>query len=198
MTKSGSRGSRCAPISRLTIALAIVVLCGHLASAQGVDSTCTYARCALNIIPRLSGLAVVRGAGETRVGLLPFLWSHDIALVFARDAEARSFATRAIRRRRTAAAMTDIGAFVAAAGAIGVLHDSGRRRAAFGIAFAGGTAMIGASVPVHFAADADLSRAVWRYNSAFATTHCTPAGYPETLSTSGSTQLLSNNAFCGP
>jgi hypothetical protein len=34
--------------------------------------------------------------------------------------------------------------------------------------WSGGAAMIGASVPLQFAADADLSRAVWHFNAAIA------------------------------
>lgn len=159
-------------------AVAIVLLFAPIMStrAQGMDSNCTYTRCGLSIVPRLTGLDVVRGEAEARIGSLPFLWSHDVSALFARDAAARSFAVRATGRRRIAAALTDAGAFVIAAGAIGMLHDRGRIRGASPIAVVGGLALVGASVPVHFSADADLSRAVWRYNAALAATSSDRSG----------------------
>jgi hypothetical protein len=49
---------------------------------------------------------------------------------------------------------------------VGMLRDGGHSRGATGFAAIGGAVLVSTSIPVHFAADADLSRAVWRYNQA--------------------------------
>ena len=64
--------------------------------------------------------------------------------------------------------MTDLGFAFAVGGAAGMLHDGGRIRGGSSVATIGGLALLGASVPIHFSADADLSRAVWQYNAMLA------------------------------
>jgi hypothetical protein len=156
-------------VSRVTwVVMALLLAPVGITRAQAADSTCTYARCGLSIIPRLVGLDVVRGDGETRVGSLAFLWPRDVSIAFANDAEARSYAARATRRRRIAAVMTDAGLALAVGGAAGMLHDGGRIRGGSSVAAISGLVLLGASVPIHFSADADLSRAVWRYNATLA------------------------------
>jgi hypothetical protein len=66
------------------------------------------------------------------------------------------------------ALMTDLGALIAAAGVAGTRRDGARIRGVSSAAAIGGVALIGASVPIHFSVDAELSRAVWRYNAALA------------------------------
>jgi hypothetical protein len=148
---------------RLVVAIASFVLASNLA-AQRPDSVCGFARCGLNIIPRLTALDVVRGENEVRVGSLAFLWPSDVSPVFANDAIARGFAHRATSRRRVGAMMTDVGLAFAAGGVIGMLRDGGHIRGVSSVFAISGGVLVGASIPVHFAADADLSRAVWRYN----------------------------------
>jgi hypothetical protein len=135
------------------------------AASQTPDSLCSYLRCALSIAPRLVALDVVRGDGEARVASLAFLWPRDVTRTFFSDSSAHEFAKRALRRRRLAAAMTDIGVFALTVGVIR-FRAGGAPRAATAFVATGG-ALVAASVPIHFSADADLSRAVWRYNQRF-------------------------------
>jgi hypothetical protein len=160
----------------MTIAAMLLVLAATRARAQGSapvspprDSACSYRECALGIAPSWNGLAVVRGAGGPHVANLHFFWPTDISPAlrgdpFARGADsAAASARRAIALRRAGAALTDVGIV-----ATGVALVSGLRarrlqtaqRAAGGV---GVTALL-VSVPLQFAADGALSRAVWWHN----------------------------------
>src|SRR6185312_6867383 len=127
--------------------LAIAALVGfpcRSVGAQAATDRCDYARCSLDIVPRLAGLAVVRGAPEQRVATLPFLWPARVAPVFGDDSVARAHAVKATRRRALAAVLTDVGAVLAIVGA------SRSPRAAHS-AVAVGAAIVAVSVPIQFA-----------------------------------------------
>jgi len=134
------------------------------ATAQSTDSACTFARCGYGIMPRLTGLDVVRGTSEAPVASLPFLWSKQVAGAFSSDSAAAAHARRATSLRTAGALLSNAGAaLVTAAIVTGIRAEQSRRLpVALGV---GGLAALGASVPVHFAADAELSRAVWFYNA---------------------------------
>ncbi|MGH7616168.1 MAG: hypothetical protein ACREPM_02965 [Gemmatimonadaceae bacterium] len=151
---------------RLGAVLATTLVAASVASAgaQMADSGCTYARCALGILPRLSGLDVVRGAGEQRVASLGFLLPRNVTPAFSGDRSAEAHAAGAVRRRRVAAVLTDLGAIAIAMGTMR-RSDAGHRVALAGLAF------VASSVPIHFAADAELSRAVWIYDRRFGEPH---------------------------
>jgi hypothetical protein len=136
------------------------------ARAQTADSSCAYEQCALSIVPRLLALDVVRGAREERVGTLAFLYPSRVTAVFAGSDAAERHAAHAFRLRRVAAVLTDLGVVVVAtAGSHGIASTQTRRASATisGV----GVALVASSVPVHFAADGELSRAVWEYNRRF-------------------------------
>jgi hypothetical protein len=152
-------------VSVALLAFASLWLPFSAAAAQTADSLCGYSRCALSIAPRLVALDVVRGDAEVRVASLAFLWPRDVSRTFASDSVAHTFAERAVRHRRVAAVMTDVGVFALAAGALRARGHGGS--AAGGALLSVGGGLVVASVPIHFSADADLSRAVWRYNERF-------------------------------
>lgn len=118
-----------------------------------------YRRDALGIAPVWNGLAVVRGAERARVANLNFFWPRRIDDAFQGDS-ARVYASRAIRTRRVAAVLTDAGAVLLAAA---VVRRGPGDAVARGIAYAGAGAFA-LSVPLHFAADDWLARAVWWHN----------------------------------
>ncbi|HEX7977079.1 MAG TPA: hypothetical protein VF461_00645 [Gemmatimonadaceae bacterium] len=160
----------------MTISAMLLALCAATARGQGPstiapasDSACSYRQCALGIAPAWNGLAVVRGTGGPRVANLHFFWPADISTAlrgdpFARGADsAAASARRAISLRRAGAALTDLG--VVATGIAVVTGMRARRirteeRAVGGAGFAA----ILLSVPLQFAADGALSRAVWWHN----------------------------------
>jgi hypothetical protein len=137
------------------------------------DSACTYQACALTIAPRWDGLAVRQGAGGPTIAKLHFFWPIDItpalrgpdtAAVGADSAAAHAW--RAVNLRRVGAGFTDLGVVVATATVIRSLAQG--RFAERDQILAG--AAIGAfivSVPLQFAADGELSRAVWWHNLRF-------------------------------
>lgn len=138
------------------------------------DTACSYERCALDIVPAWNGLAVVRGVEGSQVALLHFFVPRDVSLAVAgRDStaigagHARSESYRAFQLRRSAAAFTDGGALLIAAAGISALRAGHMRRQDAVLAGAGGAALA-ISVPLQFAADGALSRAVWWYNRRFA------------------------------
>ena len=143
------------------------------ASPMG-EGECAYATCALNIAPRWNGLAVVRGSDGPRVANLNFFWPRDItaslrgpsALAPGADSAAAQ-ARRAVRIRRTGAALTDVGLVAGALGAVGALR-AGRVGATHGVLLGVGVGALGISVPFQFAADGALSRAVWWHNRRYA------------------------------
>ena len=143
-------------------------------SADARDSACTYERCALGIVPAWNGLAVVRGVPERRVSLLHFFFPRDVSVDIAgRDstvkgaAPARAEGYRAFQLRREAAAFTDGGALLVAVAGISAWR-AGRVRRQEGVLAGLGAAAFAISVPLQFAADGALSRAVWWHNRRFA------------------------------
>lgn len=155
------------PLHRLAATLLLLLApsaaAGQAAEPPRLPADCDYRRCAYNIVPRLSGLVVTRGAEDVPMGALGFLWTRDISPVFF--AEAQASARAAVRTRRIAALMTDVGLVAAIAGAVGAggesPNDSQR------LAMIGGAALLGLSVPVHFVADGHLARAVWLHNERY-------------------------------
>ena len=160
----------------MTILATLFVLASAAAHAQESatpasprDSACSYRACALGIAPQWNGLAVIRGEGGPRVANLHFFWPADISPALRGDPLARgadsaaASARRAIALRRAGATLTDLG--VVATGIAVVSGLRGRRlrtqeRAVGGL---GLTALL-VSVPLQFAADGALSRAVWWHN----------------------------------
>jgi hypothetical protein len=107
---------------------------------------------------------VVRGERGGRLGSLDFFWPRDVRSSFAGSDSSSCYAGRALRLRRLGAVLTDLGGVALAVGAAqiarhGDLDGRGGRLAL------GGLALLGASVPAQFAADGELSRAVWWYNA---------------------------------
>jgi hypothetical protein len=129
---------------------------------------CVYATCALGISPRLTALDVVRGDAQARVGSLSFLWPRaTLVRAFDADALAATLARQSVRTRRTAAVLTGSGIALVVAGAAraALVHGDARWSACIAAA---GVGAIGVSIPVQFAADAQLSRAVFEFNRRFA------------------------------
>ena len=119
-----------------------------------------YQRNALGIAPVWNGLAVVRGAERSRVANLNFFWPRRLDDAFLGDS-ARYYGSRAFRTRRVAAMLTDAGALLLAAAVVRRGRDEAVARR---IAIAGAGAFA-VSVPLHFAADDWLARAVWWHNA---------------------------------
>ena len=156
----------------LTIAAAAALLASSALGAQqaatgvAADGACSYERCALGIAPTWSGLNVVRGADGTRVASLGFFWPRGLTRVFAGSDSASRYAARAVRVRRGGALLTDAGLMLLGYAAARQLRDGGMRdgdRVVAGV----GAASLAASVPLQFAADGLLSRAVWWHNARF-------------------------------
>lgn len=154
----------------VSLLLSVVIAAAATARAHAesaADDSCTYRRCALAVVPAWNGLDLVRGEREERVGRLGFLWTRDVSPAFTRDPRALEFAKRAVRTRRTAAIFTDLGGALlvtALAGGVADPHHASRWQA---IAIGGG-AVFAVSVPLQFAADGHLSRAVWWLDARFA------------------------------
>ncbi|MDB4892507.1 MAG: hypothetical protein JWL61_4362 [Gemmatimonadetes bacterium] len=136
-----------------------------LAATVPRSAACTYLQCALGIAPAWNGLDVVDGATGRRVASLGFFWPHRVDGSFAGSDSAISYATKAFRVRRTAAAFTDVGVLLLGYAGVrqvsGGLHGTDR---VVGILGAGAFAV---GVPLQFSADGLLSRAVWWHNSRF-------------------------------
>jgi hypothetical protein len=117
---------------------------------------------------------VVRGTASRRVANLHFFWPRDITTALrGRDTSAfgadsaAAHAQRAVALRQVGAGFTDLGVLtigVAILRALGSGHVSHRDQT---VAAAGLGALI-ISVPLQFAADGELSRAVWWHNLRFA------------------------------
>lgn len=173
--------------SRVAIALAGLVIATATAHAQVVvpaaatppvavpnDSTCGYRSCALGIVPSWDGLAVVRGTTGQRVTNLHFFWPRDITPALrgldtaAVGADSMlAHAQRAVTLRRVGAGFTDFGALTLGAAIIRALRDahvSTRDQVLAGAAL--GSLVV--SIPLQFAADGELSKAVWWHNVRFA------------------------------
>jgi len=91
------------------------------------------------------------------------LFPHHVASPFLSSPTATQHADAAFSRRRVAAILTNAGIVMAAAAATRAIPTARR-----GTVATIGFALIGSSVPIHFAADAELSRAIWEYNRQFA------------------------------
>jgi hypothetical protein len=142
------------------------------ASASTPDSTCSYRSCALAIVPRWNGLAVIQGTSGPQVANLNFFWPHSVARQLAGGAanEARdsmaAHANRALGLRRAGAVLTDAG--LGAAVLVGArLASRGRLQRDDKAIAATGLASMLLSIPLQFAADGELSRAVWWHNARF-------------------------------
>ena len=138
-----------------------------------VDSVCTYSTCALSITPAWDGLAVRRGIRGPRIANLHFFWPRDItADLRGRDSSAvgadsvAAYARRALALRQTAAGFTDLGALTIGVAIVRALVD-GRASTRDQVVAAAGLGALAISVPIHFAADGELSRAVWWHNLRF-------------------------------
>ena len=136
------------------------------------DSACEYRSCALNIKPAWDGLAVVRPTGQ-RVATLHFFWPRDISAELRGDSSAAGadsaavHAERALVLRQAGAGFTDVGIVTFAVAVLRGLRD-GRLSGRDQILAGAGLGAIVVSVPLQFAADGELSRAVWWHNVRFA------------------------------
>jgi len=162
----------------MTISAMLLLLAGAASPARAQDrasaavprdSVCSYRDCALGIAPAWNGLAVVRGTGGPRVANLHFFWPADISTALRGDPSARgadsaaASVRRAITLRRAGAALTDLGVVatgVAVVSGLRARHLRTQERVVGGVGFAA----ILVSVPLQFAADGALSRAVWWHN----------------------------------
>jgi len=160
----------------MTIPAMLLVLAAATARAQQSapvaplrDSACSYRACALGIAPSWNGLAVVRGAGGPHVANLHFFWPTDISPALRGDPYARgadsaaASAKRAIALRRAGAALTDVGIVATGVALVSGLRARRMQTAQRAVGGAGVTALL-ISVPLQFAADGALSRAVWWHN----------------------------------
>lgn len=130
-------------------------------------ANCTYQTCALGLAPVWDGIAVVRGDAEHRVATLGFFLPGDVSSVFQDDPDALDAAKEAVSIRQIGAALTDGGIVLAATGIARALFRRDWDRLSTALTVAGG-ASLGASIPFQFAADGQLSRAVWLFNRRFA------------------------------
>lgn len=158
-----------------TISLVIALACASSLGAQSParDTACTYRTCALSITPTWNGLLVVRGTRAERMANLNFFWPGDVTRVLsgtdlsvAGADSASDQARRAVQLRQAGAIFTDLGALALGLAAADVLIN-GRLDRGGGFLVGGGLALIGVSVPLQFAADGALSRAVWWHNVRF-------------------------------
>ena len=137
------------------------------AQSTGGREACSYAQCALGIVPAWNGLRVTQGASHTPVANLGFFWTGSLDRVFSPNDSALAYGRRAVRVRRTAAVFTDVGAIALGYAVIrGVTRgrlDGGDRT----VAIIGG-ATFAVSVPLQFHADGLLSKAVWWRNTRYA------------------------------
>ncbi|MFL5560636.1 MAG: hypothetical protein ACJ79K_04090 [Gemmatimonadaceae bacterium] len=169
--------TRLTKFALVVLALAVVGASPRHTQAQApapAPAPCSYERCALDIVPTWNGLAVERGTAGPRMALLNFFWPRDVSVAFVGD-DARAIgidsaiaaAHRAVRVRRTAAFFTDAGLLLGGV-ALGRSLGAGKlRRGEAILAGAGGVALV-VSIPLQFAADGALSRAVWWHNRRFA------------------------------
>ncbi|HKN67572.1 MAG TPA: hypothetical protein VJW73_14910 [Gemmatimonadaceae bacterium] len=138
------------------------------------DSAATYRSAALSIAPRWDGLAVVRGANRQLVTNLHFFWPRDITpelrgtdtTAIGLDSLTRH-AQRAVALRRAGAGFTDLGVLTMAVAMVRSLRDGRFATRDQQLAAAAVGALV-VSVPLQFAADGELSRAVWWHNIRFA------------------------------
>lgn len=138
------------------------------------DSVISYRSAALSIAPRWDGLAVVRGANRQTVANLHFFWPRDItAELRGTDTTAIGLDSltrhvqRAVALRRAGAGFTDLGMLTMTVAIVRSLRDGRLATRDQQLAAAAVGALV-VSVPIQFAADGELSRAVWWHNIRFA------------------------------
>lgn len=159
------------------IAIALLATNARWAKAQDTPrpvADCSYRECALSIAPVWNGLTVVRGSEGRRVANLDFFLPRDIAPVLRGERpgvtgadSAFAHAERAVALRRVGAVLTDMGG-VAMVVAIARAASAGRASRSDKVVGGVGLASLVISVPLQFAADGALSRAVWWHNLRYA------------------------------
>ena len=162
--------------ARIGLGVVLLATIARLASAQDAATSrsagveCSYRDCALSIAPVWNGLTVVRGADGRRVANLDFFLPRDIAPTLRGHApgapgadSAFAHAERAVALRRAGAVLTDMGG-VAMMVAIVRATSAGRASRSDQVVGGAGLAALLVSVPLQFAADGALSRAVWWHN----------------------------------
>ncbi len=138
------------------------------ASSNGPLDCLEYDRCALGILPRFTGLAVVRGLQEEQVALLGFVIpGRKLDAVFAGDTLAQRYGREAHRARWFGSVLTVTGLLTLGAAGPAALSSDDELGTFSAIVLAGGVQMFGAAY-YQFKADAELSRAVFAYNRRFA------------------------------
>ena len=166
---------------RVALAISLSLVLVRRAGAQGsetprtlgVGTGCSYSDCALSIAPAWNGLRVVRGSDERPVANLNFFLPRDIGLALRGESmavgadSALAHAERAVALRRAAAVLTDAGA-IAVVVALARAASEGRASRADRVVGGVGLVALLASVPLQFAADGALSRAVWWHNVRYA------------------------------
>ena len=160
------------------MAIVASMVAARAARAQ-VDGTsraataCSYRECALSISPVWNGLLVVRGSEHRRMANLNFFFPGDIAPVLRGEAAAAgadsalAHAERAVALRRAGAVLTDVGA-VAVIVALAHAASAGGASTSDRVVGGAGLTTLLVSVPIQFAADGALSRAVWWHNLRYA------------------------------
>lgn len=166
-TVSSSRPTGVAGIVLAVLLAAPASVASAQASPGARAATCTYQACALNVVPRWNGLAVVRGADEAHVATLGFFIPGSLDAAFAGVPTAEALGRRAVGTRWAAALLTDLGAAALVVGALRASGDHGTDDTARAW-LVGGAAALGVSVPLQFRADGLLSRAAWQFNAQFA------------------------------
>lgn len=143
------------------------------AGTSRAEGACSYRDCAASIAPAWNGLLVVRGVEQRRLANLNFFLPRDISPVLRGDPaalgadSALAHAQRAVALRRGGAVLTDVGALalilaLAHAASAGEMNVNDR------VVGGAGLAALLVSVPIQFAADGALSRAVWWHNLRYA------------------------------
>lgn len=133
---------------------------------QRTPANCTYQNCALGLSPVWNGIDITRGEEQTRVASLGFFFPQDVSHAFREDPEAVDVARDAFRIRQAAAILTDAGLVLTATGIARALFQRDFDTLSTALTVVGGISFAG-SVPLQFAADGALSRAVWLYNRRF-------------------------------
>ncbi|HEX6574443.1 MAG TPA: hypothetical protein VF042_05680 [Gemmatimonadaceae bacterium] len=138
------------------------------AGAQArTSANCSYQECALGLAPAWDGIEITRGDSQRRVGSLGFFFPQDITSAFAGDPEAVDVARDAFRIRQAAAILTDAGIVLVGTGVARALFQREFDGLSTTLTAVGGVSFLG-GVPLQFAADGALSRAVWLFNRRFA------------------------------
>lgn len=159
-----------------SLCLLIVCAAAARAGAQSTlpDTTCSYSACALSIAPAWDGLHVIRGSERQSVANLHFFWPTDIDDVLRGSTpsalgadSAAAHARRAVSVRRAGAGFTDAGALAIGAAILRVI-GTGRFNTRSQVIAGVGVGALAISVPLHFMADGELSRAVWWHNQRYA------------------------------